>query len=84
MRKLGSLTWRPQYVPQCSLCGESFSGKYGREKSTRSTQIFTETVEWSDRAQKDGVVACRAADLNEVYFRMPWEWQRLYRASEWK
>ncbi|KAL1986542.1 hypothetical protein VTN96DRAFT_6120 [Rasamsonia emersonii] len=81
MRKLGSLKWRPQHIPQCSLCGEIFLGKHGRKKkTTQSTQIFTENVEWSNRAQQDGFVSCRPADLNEVYFRIPSVWERLYRA----
>jgi hypothetical protein len=58
-------------------------GQYTRTKwATASTQIFTESVEWSNSVEQNGYVYGKPDDLNTVYFQIRWIWNRVYRASK--
>lgn len=60
-------------------------GAHTRENDiTGSERIFTERIEWSNSMQQNGYVYGKPDDLNNVYFTIPWIWERVYRASEYE
>lgn len=45
-------------------------------------KFFTERIEWSNSWQQNSFIYGKPEDLNNVYFKIPWIWSRVYRASE--
>lgn len=83
MKKLGTLQQICAEEPYCHLCGDIMSGTAdSSDDITSSEQIFTERTEWSDMAQREGYVYGKPEELNNIYFKIPWIWNRIYRGSK--
>jgi len=66
----------------CGLCGHGF-GADSLGSTVDSTRIFAEHDEWAKSYEKNNCVIGKPEDLNDIYFDIPWMWERLHRASEW-
>ena len=73
---------RDEIHETCGLCG--FCSRRGLTGGTSvdSKRIFSEREDWDANYKKLGYVVGNTAELEKMYFRFPWMWDRLYRASE--
>ncbi|OJJ84603.1 uncharacterized protein ASPGLDRAFT_1516503 [Aspergillus glaucus CBS 516.65] len=66
----------------CGLCGHGF-GADSLGSTVDSTRIFAEHDEWAKSYEKNNCVIGKPEDLNDIYFDIPWMWERLHRANDY-
>lgn len=66
----------------CGLCGFSSRRGLTADTSVDSKRIFSEREDWDADYKKLGYVVGKTEELEKMYFRFPWMWDRLYRASK--
>lgn len=66
--------WRPS----CVICADWFSQE---NEYIDNPWIFDEQPEWRAGQEREGFIRMSTAELDRVYFTLPWHWKSFSRGS---